>query len=86
MNYFCINCLILVLVLDKTFSFLKNYLTNRYNSVIINFKTKKLKVKFLVPQGSVLGPILFLPFINNIVIIKSDLTVFFWRRYCFWPM
>ena len=49
----------------------KSYLTNRSQSVIIeNYHSKPQKLQFGVPQGSVLGPILFLmytkPLLNSI--------------------
>ena len=70
---------------NSCYTLFKSYLSNRFQCTVVDGKKSKFKeLKAGIPQGSKLGPLLWLLYVNDIVNdIKSDILLFADDTCCF---
>ena len=62
-------------VTDTAFDLLKSYLTNRKQYVVFDScQSEHVEIYTGVPQGSILGPLFFSIYINNIITVSDRLN------------
>ena len=67
-HYFGIN--------GNVLKWLTSYLNNRTSAVVINnIYSTKMSLHFGVPQGSILGPLLFIMYINELTNLGFELNI-----------
>ena len=55
------------MIFDTPLKLVENFLSNRYQRVVLNDQSSSwAEVSSGVPQGSILGPLFFLMYINNL--------------------
>ena len=71
-----INKLYRIGIRGPTLNLLRSYLTDRYQYTVVNGISSAIQlVEYGVPQGSTLGPLLFLIFVNDMPLISDKIMI-----------